>query len=89
MADVYKQPVDLAQMNTSRQFSRPSVARHPIVHESSLLIVQVSKAALTRPAAAISRLLLGSPGARIGGYRRTGYPELDQWMSGRDREVHR
>ncbi len=89
MAEVHKPSIGIAQgsASTSRPRRKPGarVAGRSVIHESLLSVVRLSSAVLTWPAVAIGRLLLGSRSTRIGGHRRTGYPEMDHWSAGRRR----
>ena len=81
MAEVHKPSIGILQRR------RPASAAHEsLAHSAAALggsAVRLSSAVLTWPAVAIGRLLLGSRRTRIGGYHRTGYPEMDHWMAGR------
>lgn len=85
MADAHNQPIGIAGhcalTPTTLRNSGANLNGRSTVRECLLLVIRV----VSWPALAIGRLLLGSPGARIGGYRRSGYPEMEHWMAGGDR----
>ncbi len=89
MAEVHKSPIGIAHRSAAASWPREEpaarVAGHSAIHESLLPVVRLSSAVLIWPAVAIGRLLLGSRSTRIGGYRRTGYPEMDHWSAGHRR----
>ncbi len=80
MAEVHKPPIGILQRRMPA-----SAARESLAHSAAALggsAVRLSSAALTWPAVAAGRLLLGSRRTRIGGYHRTGYPEMDHGRAG-------
>jgi hypothetical protein len=91
MAEVQELPVGIARQDAStsspRRDARNGAPPRSVIHNSLRLVLHLSMSILAWPAISVGRLLLGSPGKRIGGYRRIGYPEMDLWMVGGDHKL--
>lgn len=86
MAEAQKLRVGVSRLDAStqsqRRYAGGSVPPRSVIHNSLRVVARLSMSILAWPAIGIGRLLLGSSGRRIGGYRRIGYPEIDRWMAG-------